>query len=133
MMKSKSLFLFAACFGAFGVGLGAFASHGLKTILSPNLLAVFEVGVRYQFIHTLALLGCGVMMLLSSHQTVQKYFYRAGICFIIGIFCFSGSLYALALTGVKWFGPITPFGGVCFIVGWVLMFVAAWNMKEVNQ
>ncbi|MDW6003371.1 DUF423 domain-containing protein [Vibrio mangrovi] len=132
-MKSKSLFLFAACFGAFGVGLGAFASHGLKAILSPDLLGVFEVGVRYQFIHTLALLGCGVMMLLSSQEKVQKYFYRAGICFIIGIFCFSGSLYALALTGVKWFGPITPFGGVCFILGWLLMFVAALNMKEVNQ
>ncbi|MDW6092285.1 DUF423 domain-containing protein [Vibrio rhizosphaerae] len=132
-MKSRLLVLFAACFGASGVGLGAFASHGLKAVLAPNLLAVFEVGVRYQLIHTLALLACGVMVMLASHQAVQKYFYRAGICFIIGIFCFSGSLYALALTGVKWFGPVTPLGGVCFILGWVLMFVAAWNMNEVNQ
>ncbi|CAM3599871.1 hypothetical protein VA7868_02195 [Vibrio aerogenes CECT 7868] len=135
-MKSRGLLIFGAGSGVFSVIFGAFASHGLKSVLSPYLLGVFETGVHYQFIHTLSVLCCAIMLCLlknSDENKASKYFSRAAICFMIGIFCFSGSLYLLALTGVKWFGPVTPFGGLCFIVGWIMMMVAAWNMKEVSS
>ncbi|SHO54718.1 DUF423 domain-containing protein [Vibrio quintilis] len=135
-MKTKGLFTFAACSGALSVILGAFAAHGLKSVLSPYLLGVFETGVHYQFIHTLSILCCAIMLYLlrsDDENKARKYFCRAAICFMIGIFCFSGSLYLLALTGVKWLGPVTPFGGLCFIVGWLTMMMAAWNMKEVSS
>lgn len=130
LLESRVLLCVGACSGALSVILGAFAAHGLKSQLSPYLMGVFETGVHYQFIHTLAMLCCGVLLCLPLSPAAQKYFYRAGICFIIGIFCFSGSLYALALTGVKWLGPITPFGGLCFIIGWIMLAIAAFNMKS---
>ncbi|EEX65313.1 MULTISPECIES: DUF423 domain-containing protein [Vibrio] len=117
-MNSKYLLTIGGMLSGIAVGLGAFAAHGLKKILSPYLLGVFETGVQYQFIHALALLVCGVLLLLPIQPAAQKGFRRAGLFFLVGILCFSGSLYALALTGVKWFGPITPFGGLMFMLGW---------------
>nr|WP_242533964.1 MULTISPECIES: DUF423 domain-containing protein [Vibrio] len=119
--------------GLLSVALGAFSAHGLKATLAPYLLGVFETGVLYQFIHTLAIVFCAILLLLNLGQKAQKYFFIAAICFIIGIFCFSGSLYALALTGIKWFGPITPVGGLLFMIGWCLFFFAAFNIKEVSK
>ncbi len=132
-MKSKWLLSFTGLSGLFSVALGAFAAHGLKAKLAPYLLGVFETGVLYQFIHTLAVAFCAILLLLNLGQKAQKYFFIAAICFIIGIFCFSGSLYALALTGIKWFGPITPMGGFMFMIGWCLFFFAAFNIKEVSK
>ena len=132
-MKSKGLLTVAGASGAIAVMLGAFAAHGLKAQLSPYLIGVFETGVLYQFIHTLAILACGIMLQLKLGAKSQKYFFIAAICFIIGILCFSGSLYALALTGIKWFGPITPLGGLLFIIGWGVFSFAAMNIKEVTQ
>lgn len=129
-MKNKHLLTLGAVLAGSGVALGAFAAHGLKATLSTPLLEVFQTGVNYQFIHALALLICGVMLRMANTEKAQKYFFRAAICFIIGIFCFSGSLYALALTGVKWFGPVTPLGGVLFMGGWVMFALAAWNSHE---
>ena len=122
----------AVCAGL-AVALGAFAAHGLKSKLSESMLAVFQTGVQYQFIHTLAILACGALLQMKLGAKSQKYFFIAAICFIIGILCFSGSLYALALTGIKWFGPITPFGGLLFIIGWGVFSFAALNIKEVTQ
>ncbi|NIY84668.1 DUF423 domain-containing protein [Vibrio hepatarius] len=132
-MKSNQLVAFGGVLAGIGVALGAFAAHGLKKVLSPYLIEVFNTGVQYQFIHALAILLCGVLIRSSLTEKSQKYFALAAICFIIGIFCFSGSLYALALTGIKWFGPITPFGGVTFMLGWGLFVFAALHNKEVNQ
>ncbi|WP_394145338.1 DUF423 domain-containing protein [Vibrio atypicus] len=132
-MRSKQLLAIGGVLSGLGVGLGAFAAHGLKTMLSPYLLDVFNTGVQYQFIHAIAILLCAVLMQLKLQAKSQKYFALAAICFIIGIFCFSGSLYALALTGIKWFGPVTPFGGMMFMVGWGLFVYAALQIKEVNQ
>ena len=132
-MKSKWLLSFSALSGLISVALGAFAAHGLKATLAPYLLGVFETGVLYQFIHTLAIVFCAILLLLHLGQKAQKYFFIAAICFIIGIFCFSGSLYALALTGIKWFGPITPMGGFLIMIGWCLFFFAAFNIKEVSK
>ncbi len=124
-MKANKLIAFGGVFAGLGVALGAFASHGLKASLSPYLLEVFNIGVQYQFIHAIAIIVCGGLLLNKVSIKAQKYFFLAAICFIIGIFCFSGSLYALALTGIKWFGPITPLGGMIFMLGWVLLVYAA--------
>ena len=132
-MKSKWLLSFTGLSGLTSVALGAFAAHGLKAKLSPYLLGVFETGVLYQFIHTLAIALCAILLLLNLGQKAQKYFFIAAICFIIGIFCFSGSLYALALTEIRWLGFITPIGGTLFIVGWIYFVVAALKMSEVSK
>ncbi len=133
MIKSNHLVAFAGISGAIAVALGAFAAHGLKAMLTPYLLGVFETGVQYQFLHTLVVLACAILIRFDIGKKAQKGLSSAAICFIIGILCFSGSLYALALTGIKWFGPITPLGGVFFIIGWVLLAVSAFKMNEVSQ
>ncbi len=120
---SRWLLLFAALSGAVTVSLGAFAAHGLKAHLPPYLLGVFETGVQYQAWHTLAIFGCAILARILPSKGVSY----AALFFVAGIILFSGSLYALALTGIKWFGPITPMGGVCFIIGWVALAVAAWR------
>ncbi|MGF1695043.1 DUF423 domain-containing protein [Vibrio lamellibrachiae] len=132
-MRSKSLLTFCGLSGGLSVVLGAFAAHGLKAMLSPQLLSAFETGVQYQFIHTVAIALCAILIRINIDSKARKYFFLAAICFIIGILCFSGSLYALALTGIKWFGPITPFGGLLFIFGWGLFTAAALQLKEVNK
>ncbi|MGF1726054.1 DUF423 domain-containing protein [Photobacterium nomapromontoriensis] len=120
---SRSLLVFAALSGAVTVSLGAFAAHGLKLHLSPYLLGVFETGVQYQAWHSLAMIGCVILARILASKAVLY----AALFFAAGIVFFSGSLYALALTGIKWFGPITPMGGICFIIGWVMLAVAAWR------
>ena len=132
-MKSNSMLAAGGLLAGLGVALGAFAAHGLKKVLSPYLIDVFNTGVQYQLIHALAILLCGVLLRTSLSAKSQKYFVLAAICFIIGIFCFSGSLYALAITGIKWFGPVTPLGGITFMLGWGLFVFAALQIKEVNQ
>lgn len=116
----SKMFLIIACgSGAMSVILGAFAAHALKTKLPENLFATFEVGVRYQFYHTLALLAVG-MLLRGSDLPILNY---AGWGFISGIVLFSFTLYLYALTGMKFWAMITPIGGVLFIAAWVLMLV----------
>ena len=115
-----------ALFGLFAVALGAFGAHGLKAIVEPSQISTFETGVRYQFYHAFALLVLGLMMLHLNN----KYLRWAGKAFIIGIFCFSGSLYLLALREVlslgafaKIIGPITPIGGLILMAGWLFFFM----------
>jgi len=129
-MRAKWIIAISGVYGFLGVALGAFAAHGLKGKLTPLLLEVFKTGVLYQFVHTLAILACGVLMQFNLPAKSEKYFFNAAVCFIIGVLCFSGSLYALALTGIHWFGPITPFGGVLFMIGWLMLILAALKMKE---
>ncbi|MFW7523891.1 DUF423 domain-containing protein [Vibrio ostreicida] len=132
-MKSKYLLALGGLLSGGAVVLGAFAAHGLKHILSSVMLDVFATGVQYQLIHALAILLCGILLQLKLSPRSQKYFALATICFIIGIFCFSGSLYALSLTGLTWFGPITPLGGIAFVLGWGLFVYASLQIKEVDQ
>ena len=106
--------------------LGAFAAHGLKSKLSETLLNTFQTGVQYQMYHSLALI---LFVILYRQMPQSLLLYSAGFM-LAGIVLFSGSLYMLALTQIKWFGPVTPFGGVCFIVGWALLIAAA--LKGVN-
>ncbi len=103
------------------VGAGSFGAHFLRTRLSDELLTVFETGARYQMYHALALVAVGLV--LSRGAGVPAVW--AGWLFIVGSIIFSGSLYALAITGARWWGAITPVGGVCFILGWA---VFAWSI-----
>jgi uncharacterized membrane protein YgdD (TMEM256/DUF423 family) len=105
------------------VGLGAFGAHGLRARVTPDLLAVFETGVRYQMYHALALLGLSLAWTRwsASHLTA------AGYLFLAGIVLFSGSLYVLTLTGTRWWGAVTPLGGVAFLAGWIALLLATRN------
>lgn len=116
------IILSCAAFSAMlSVVLGAFAAHGLKSRLTESLLSTFQTGVQYQMYHSLAL----ILLVILYRQIPQSLLlYSAGFM-LAGIVLFSGSLYMLALTQVKWFGPITPLGGVCFIIGWALLVAAA--------
>lgn len=103
-----------------GVAAGAFGAHGLKHLLDDEMRAVFETGARYHLIHSLALLA--VAWLSTSYPS--KAVTAAGWCFLIGIFFFSGSLYALSLTGVRKLGAVTPIGGLLFLIGWARLLFA---------
>jgi uncharacterized membrane protein YgdD (TMEM256/DUF423 family) len=103
------------------VGAGAFGAHALRARLSPDLLAVFETGARYQMYHALGLLAVAWV----AGRWPSPWPARAGWLFLVGTVLFSGSLYALALTGVRWLGAITPLGGVAFLAGWLCLALAA--------
>ena len=109
--------------GFIAVGAGAFGAHGLKTRLTPDLLTVFETAARYQMFHALALLAVAWAFTRWPGRATAA----SGWCFVAGTVVFSGSLYLLALTGVRGFGAITPFGGVLFLAGWLLLALAAWR------
>lgn len=105
------------------VALGAFGSHGLKALLSADLLAAFEVGVRYQMYHALAMIAVGLLLPMRPARALRA----SGWLFAIGTVLFSGSLYALALSGIRSLGMITPIGGVAFLAGWLCFAWGAWR------
>jgi uncharacterized membrane protein YgdD (TMEM256/DUF423 family) len=117
----RTFFAVGAVSGLLAVGLGAFAAHGLKGKLPADLFDVFEVGARYHMYHALALLGTAWAVTRWPGPAATA----AGWLFIAGTVLFSGSLYALAVTGVRTLGAITPLGGVCFLAGWVALAWAA--------
>ncbi len=110
--------LLGALSAMLGVGLGAFGAHGLKTMISPELLAVYQTGVTYQMYHALGLI---VIALLSPQAPASRLLHWAGWLMFSGIVLFSGSLYLLALLDLHWLGMITPLGGVCFLTAWLLV------------
>ena len=122
----KGYLKIAALLGALSVLLGAFAALGLKEIVDAKTLTMFETGIRYQFYHVFALLAVAILYKEFPNNFLQW----AGRMFCLGILFFSGSLYCLTYfgtdisTGFKWLFFITPFGGLCFIIGWVLMALA---------
>ena len=112
--------ILGAAFAALGVGAGAFGAHALKERLTPEYLQVFEVAVRYQMYHALGLLALGLVATRIESTAIKV----AGWLFVAGILLFSGSLYALVLTGPRTLGMITPVGGVAFIAGWIALMIA---------
>jgi uncharacterized membrane protein YgdD (TMEM256/DUF423 family) len=110
----------AVC-GFLGVAAGAFGAHALRQRLAPDLLAVWNTGAHYQLVHALALVLVGALAARGSSTTLGI----AGWAFVAGVVLFSGSLYALALTGVRGLGAVTPFGGAAFLAGWAALAAAA--------
>ena len=121
----KTFVILGAVFGFLGVGLGAFGAHALKQRLPQDLFDIFEVGVRYHMYHALALLAVG----WAASQWPGTIPAVSGWLFVAGILVFSGSLYILALSGVRWLGAITPIGGVAFLGGWLLL---AWHVWKAS-
>jgi uncharacterized membrane protein YgdD (TMEM256/DUF423 family) len=108
------------------VAIGAFGAHGLKEKLSPDMLAVYQTAVQYHFYHALGLVAVGLVLL---HFPSSRSVTLSGWMMLAGIVLFSGSLYALSLTGMRWLGAITPIGGVAFLLGWALLAYGAWAAK----
>ena len=123
MTLDRVFFVIGSLSGFLGVGLGAFAAHALKSRLDAELLTVFEVGVRYQMYHALALLAVAWGCARWPGATVGA----SGWLFVAGTVLFSGSLYALSLSGTRWWGAVTPFGGLAFLGGWLCLAWAAWR------
>lgn len=105
------------------VAAGAFGAHALKARLGPDLLAVFETAARYQMYHAIALIAVAWAMTRWGAPQIRA----AGWLFVTGTILFSGSLYLLALTGIRGLGAVTPFGGLCFLAGWLLFAVGVWR------
>lgn len=123
----RLFWVIAAIFGGLSVAGGAFASHALRDKLTDRALEIFETGARYQMYHALALLA--VAILLSRAESAQPLLTTAGFAFIAGVLIFSGSLYALSLSGIKGMGAVAPIGGTAFLIGWGCLAVAAWSYK----
>jgi len=122
---SRACIIAGALFGATGVMLGAFGAHGLRSALDDRSLEVWETAVLYQLIHALALLVTGTIARSASTRALSI----TGSAFGLGIVFFSGSLYLLALDGPSLLGPVTPLGGLCFIVGWFALAWSAWSTR----
>lgn len=125
----KVFMMVGSALAGLGVAGGAFARHSLKNRLSDHALDIFKTGIKYQMYHSLALLLVVLLLLLTDQQNSPSSLLWAGYGFIVGILIFSGSLYALSLTGIKWLGAITPIGGAAFIIGWGSLIITAWNWK----
>ncbi len=122
-MKPTTWIVIGALFGLLAVAAGAFGAHALKSKLSSDSLAIFETAARYQMFHALALVLIGIMAKSIAVPMLEW----SGLFFFSGIILFSGSLYLLVFTGVTAFGAVTPIGGLCFLIGWLLLAFGAYR------
>jgi uncharacterized membrane protein YgdD (TMEM256/DUF423 family) len=122
----RTFFLIASLLGSLSVALGAFGAHALRDRIEASMLANYQTGVSYMFYHTLALF---IVVLALTRWPGSSQAVWAGWLFVIGILFFSGSLFLMAFTGMRWLGAITPIGGVAFIAGWLLLAWTAWQAK----
>ena len=123
MTSVRLFFVLGSVLAGLAVAFGAFGAHGLRSTLSSDDLATFEIGVRYQMYHALGLLAVAWALTRWESTTLVA----AGWAFVAGIVVFCGSLYFLVLTGPRWLGAVTPIGGVAFLVGWALL---AWGALQ---
>lgn len=128
MMQNTGFIKLAAVLGAVAVAIGAFGAHGLEAVLTRNgRIETFETAVKYHFYHALAILLVGIMLgFLQENKKLKASAYS----FLAGIIVFSGSLYFLSLTNIRWLGAITPVGGLAFILGWILLFYGSGNTSS---
>jgi len=126
----RILLMLISASGVVAVSLGAFGTHGLKNVLEVNgRVETFETAVLYHFIHTIAALGIVILMRRLPEKIMQySAFFMLG-----GIVLFSGSLYVLSLSNVTWWAVLTPFGGLAFIIGWILLFIGSFKQHESNK
>ena len=120
---ARQWFVLGGALGALGVALGAFGAHGLKSRVAPEMVAIWETAAKYHLIHALALLATA----WACDRWPGAWTSAAGWLFAAGIAIFSGSLYALVLTGARALGAVTPLGGVAFIAGWISLAIGAWR------
>jgi uncharacterized membrane protein YgdD (TMEM256/DUF423 family) len=121
----KIFFIIGSILAGIAVATGAFGAHGLKNIVSAEMLDTWDTAVRYQMFHALGFLALAWTV---SHWPAQTNLISlGGWLFLAGVLLFSGSLYILVLSGARWLGAITPFGGVAFVAGWVCLALAAWR------
>lgn len=118
-------FMAGALAGLLGVAFGAFGAHALRDRFDAYAMGIYETAVLYQFIHGLALLVVALMMLQFPASTLLR---SSALMFALGILVFSGSLYLLSFTGIRWLGAITPLGGLAFIGGWACLLAAGWQL-----
>ncbi|WP_456377342.1 DUF423 domain-containing protein [Thiolapillus sp.] len=128
MNSARTYLLAGALAGFFSVALGAFGAHGLKHMISPEMLAVFNKGVHYQGIHALALLATGLLLRELPLSSLRW----AGRFFTLGILLFCGSLYLLATTHYRTLGMITPVGGLSFLAGWLFLAIGSWSTGKTS-
>lgn len=121
----KRLVLTGAILGFLGVAVGAFGAHGLKNVLDEEAMEIYHTGVQYHLVHVLAILFAALLSDKLQGTRGERDAFRAGWCFAAGILLFSGSLYLLAVSGIKPLGAVTPLGGVLFLAGWGLLAAAA--------
>ena len=124
-MTQRTALILASVAGLTAVAAGAFGAHALESRLSPDLLDTFEIGARYHMYHALALLGTAAALPRLGRAGTA-----AAWCFLVGMLIFSGTLYALALTGHRWLGASTPIGGLVFMAGWVCLGVGAFRLRS---
>lgn len=122
----KPVLLLGALSGGFAVAMGAFAAHGLRDLLGTQALAWVETGVRYQAWHSLALVAVAIL----ASRRPNRILALSAAAFFGGILLFSGSLYAMALSGARWLGVVTPVGGVFLLLGWALLAIYAWRYRS---
>jgi len=136
MLSARVYLMISAISGLLSVALGAFGAHGLKKVVSPSMLTVYQTGVQYQFIHTLALLALALFILSPKSDEMNKLMNQikwSANLMLVGIVLFSGSLYTMTFMSVSggfpaWLGPITPIGGLTFIMAWFLIAYAAFKL-----
>jgi uncharacterized membrane protein YgdD (TMEM256/DUF423 family) len=130
-LRGKNVAKFFISTGAFlatlGIILGAFGAHGLRTKLGPHMMEVWQTAVHYHMYHALGLILIGILSQQMGSSTLIRW---SGGLMLIGILVFSGSLYLLALTGLRWLGAITPLGGISFIISWLLLTLTFWRVNS---
>lgn len=129
-MKSSVFLFFGATSAFLGVAFGAFGAHGLKTMISPEMLAVYKTGVEYQMWHSFGLIAIALM---QQHDMQSRLLKWAGGLMFLGIILFSGSLYALAILNLPILGAITPIGGVSFLISWSLLIIFSGKKSSHNK
>jgi len=122
---AKLFITLASLSGMLAVTFGAFGAHALRSRLDEHTMSVFQTAVQYHFYHSLALLAVGVIALSQPQTALLR---SSGYLFVVGIVVFSGSLYLLSISGMRWLGAITPLGGLAFIAGWGCLAAASWKM-----
>ncbi len=127
--SGRSIIMLGAALAFLGVVAGAFGAHGAKPLLNSDLFGVYQTAVQYQFFHSIALLLVGVMV-ASALRLNTRCLMVAAASFLLGIVLFSGSLYLYVFTGLKALGMITPFGGLSFLVGWLMLGLSARSMGD---
>lgn len=123
----------AALLAMLSVLIGAFAAHGLKSIVDASAIETIKTAVHYQFMHSVSVLVILAFSMSTQFATLQRWLKAAVIAMLLGCLLFSGSLYALALTKMAFFGPITPLGGIAFVIGWACLIYAFMQLGNKNE